>query len=68
MEAKFLEVLECYVFRRRNNKNAVGIYPKNYERKRGNRSYNTNMPTSYKAAFRNIDIEDLQKTGRRLNN
>lgn len=28
MEAKFLEVLECYVFRRRNNKNAVGIYQK----------------------------------------
>ena len=28
MGAKFLEVLECYVFRRRNNKNAVGIYQK----------------------------------------
>ena len=26
------------------------------------------MPTSYKAAFRNINIEDLQETGRRLNN
>lgn len=62
------EVLECYVSRRRNKETALKFIKKAMKQNGLPEVITTDRLASYKAAFKEINIEERQLTGRRLNN